>query len=76
MKGKESWTSARRMSTAPGPAAEEAREEAEDAAHHGGEQHRAEPDEERDAGAVDHAREEIAAELVGAPADAPLFPAA
>ena len=66
MKGKDSCTSTSRMSTAPGQPLEVAGEEAEDAAHHRGEQHRAEPDEERDAGAVEHPREEIAAELVGA----------
>ena len=65
-KGKESCTSAMRMSTVSGQPAEEAGDEAEQPAHHRGQQHRAEADEERDAGAVEHARVEVAAELVRA----------
>jgi hypothetical protein len=48
------------------PPAEEAGDEAEQPADHRGQQHRAEADEERDAGAVEHARVEVAPELVRA----------
>ena len=49
-----------------GPAAEEAGEEPEQTADDGRQQHGAEPDEERDARAVENPRKRVAAELVRA----------
>ena len=48
------------------PAAEEAREEAQEPAHDGRHEHRAQADEEGHARAVEHTRERVAPELVGA----------
>ncbi len=49
-----------------GPALDEAGEQAEQPADHRGHHHRAHADEEREARAVEHPRQEIAAELIGA----------
>ncbi len=65
MNGNDSCTSAIRMSDRRGPALDEAGQQSEQPTGHRRHQHRAHADEQGQARAVEHARQQIAAELIG-----------